>query len=361
MQMSRVSDVNLLLYRADASPASRQAIAEAFSAIVNDQEEQIAARLAEQSVKYIVIDMADGQDRNREAWETGPRTLAAVWNSQALVGQPGDYKMVLDKTPGLSVVRDTGRLVIYRNLDWRPQLESYQALLVVAPPLWHHPEELLALWHELPDYLIEAGTQPMSASPNMTAMWLDSGPSAGGPGQIRLLTASDLKATGIWGIDSVPSRLGIERFSNRGGGSLTVPATLLKSAPSGSRLVWIEYKPSETEPSNGLVRSMPASAASLTLGCASANCTIANVLLVPDSSGYKRLARLAEAYSPLLRTSDGERPTPSPGDWATLYSPPPHGYPSALYDSSTLVRFLGVVFGHLISLAGLLIGPFRRQ
>jgi hypothetical protein len=360
IQMSRVSDVNLLLYRADASAASRQAIADAFSAIVNDQEEQIAARLADQSVKYIVVDMTDGQDRNAEPWETGPRTLAAVWNSEVLAGQPGDYKRVLAKTPGLSVLQDTGRLVIYRNLDWRPQLESYQALLVVAPPLWRQPEQLLSLWHELPGYLIETGTQSTSAPPLPTVR-LGAGPEAAvGPGQIRLLTASDLKVTGIWGIDSVPSGLGIERFSNLGGGSLTVPATLLKSAPPGSQIMWIEYKPSETEPSNGVVRSMPASAASPILRCQNANCAIANVLLVPDSSGYKQVARLAEAYSPLLRTSDGERPMQSPGDWATLYSPPPHGYPSALYDRSTLVRFLGVVFGHLIALAGLLLGPFRR-
>jgi hypothetical protein len=516
LQMSRASDVNLLLYRAEDSAQARQAVSDAFSAIVNDQAEQIAPLLADQAVKYLVVDMTDGQDRNSEPWEIGPRTLASVWDSQILAGRPGDYKKVLDMTRGLSVVQSTANWVIYRNLDWRPVLKSYKALITIAPSmqenppassqaplplswsglygvnwtvlpggsiqiqanrgqagqqpwapvhafipvvagasyrfsgqmryeqvvqahakiLWHgsvavtsvatylatghdgsgavsldqvaiaptgastaeillmggwsqtntgftlysdiaaraitstdlitlsdHPELLQSLWHELPDFFIETGvpTEPPALRGVTTLSLRQGGNSGTAQGQIRLLTASDLRATGTWVMDSLPDPLGLEHFVNVRSGSLTVPAAVLRSAPVGSKVVWLEYKSGETEPARGLVHSVSASTADISLSCATAGCTIANVLLLPDSSNFKPLARLADAYSPLLRTLAGDQPVKLQSDWATLYSPPPQGYPSAFYDLSSLLRGLGLVFGHLIVLAGLLLGFLRRH
>jgi hypothetical protein len=516
LQTGRATDMNLLVYRGDGSADSQDAVKRTFNAIVSGKEHQISALLADQGVKYIVLDLTDGQDGNGESWEKGPRTVAAVWNTQALVGNPADYKDVLSKTKGLKIVRDTGNWILYRNLDWRPVLSSYAALLRVAGPaldvsseparasgiplswkgatgvgwsvtanhgirvaaaqsqarqgpwslvqalipvvggasyqlagemdyvqtvqaeakiVWRggsaqnattllttghdgtgivslrqvveapswassaeidlmggwshgstgfteysnitlmastspdlttlseHPEQLLSLWHELPDFLIETARQPqfgLLAGVNELSLGKGS-ESANGHGQVRLLTASDLTSAGAWVVSALPNALGIEKFANSGGGSLLVPAAVLKSAPPGSSVVWLEYKPGAAETTDSLVKSVTVSPGGVRISCETSDCTIANVLLVPALSRSSGFARFAYAYSPLLRTPDGSRsPLQFPGDWASLYSPPPRGYPSALYDRSTVIRGLGIVFGHFIALAGLLVGFLRR-
>ena len=353
MQNSRAADTNLLVYWADGSPQSRQAIRRAFDAIANDRQEQIASLLADMGVKYVVVDLADGQDRNAEPWQKGPPTDLAVWGTQALVGVPRDYKQILSKSQGLKVIEDAGKWVIYRNLNWRPILQSYSALLTVDGSLSNHPEDLLSLWHELPGLLIETGDRSLPAElRGVESLSLSQGQS--GSGQIRLLTATDLGVTGRWTISRLADPLGIEKFTNDGGGLITVGPALLKAAPAGSTITWIEYKSGETEPSTGGVHSVAASPGGVTIGCSSANCTIANVLIVPVIPRDGQLTRLAYAYSPLLRTPSSHRsPVSLPSDWASLYSPPPTGYPSALYDSSTLARSVGLIFGHLVALAAL--------
>ncbi len=526
IQTARTTDTNLLLYWADGSAQSRQAISRTFDAIAKGQEDKIAPLLADDGVKYLVLDLADGQDRNSELWQKGSPTNLPVWGTQALVGKPAEYKKILSTTPGLSVMEDAGRWVIYRNLNWRPILSSFTGLVTVSVPrhgdvqpsrdapanlswtaypavrtgyaygvhwtelldhsvrieavqgkaaetpwspvsatvpvvsgssyrfsgqmvyesviqahakiLWHgrvaasdvttylatghdgsgvvslsqtvvappgastaeillmggwgeggagftrysdvavalltspdlaalsaHPEQLLSLTYELPGLLVEAGSPTQSPAllrASTLSLSEDANSAGNGAGQIRLLTASDLILAGVWAINAVPDVRGIEHFANHGSGAITVPGGLFTSKPVGSKVVWTEYQPGVTDPSNGLVHSGAASPAGVRIQCSSPGCTIANVLLVPPLPTSSRLARLGYAYSPRLRTPDGAgSPVQFPGDWTSLYSPAPHGYPSSMYDSSTLLRWLGIVFGHLVALAGLLGGLVRRQ
>jgi hypothetical protein len=227
-----------------------------------------------------------------------------------------------------------------------------------------HPDQLLSLWSELPNLLIEAGAQVQPQS--LAAVnWLslsDEGGSASSPSSaVHLFTPSELTLAGKWGINAQPDRLGIEHFVNHGGGSISVPQDLLTSAPIGSQLVWTEYTPSDTEPSSGVTSSVGVSRGAITLRCTTSNCTIANVMLVPPLLRKGRVARLAYAYSPLLRTPDGERsPVRLAGDWASIYSPPPQADPSGLYDRSAIGRILGLVFGYFVIVASSLVLLFLR-
>lgn len=519
MQMSRASDVNLLLYRSENSAQSQLAITQAFSAIVNDQEPLIAPLLADLGVKYVVLDLADGQDQNAQPWQRGPRILASVWDSEVLAGRPEDYLTVLSRSPGLTLTQPVGGWVIYRNSEWRPILKSYTAILTLppraqnavdgapsrnGPPLslnwqgfggvrwnvepngsiriqafgaqagqtpwapvhafipvvggasylitgsmnyqqvvqahakiiWNdlakdatylatghdgtgvvsvaqaivapagattaeillmggwsqggtsftqysdfsvrpmvlpnletlgnNPDQQSSLWRQLPDVLIEAGvlSLPLTLS-GVASLTLSDMSDVGAPrqNQIELLTAVDLKQTGTWIVNAIPDAFGIEHLVGRGPGDLVVPAPLLKSATNGSKITWIEYKPDETDPNNGVIHTTVGSDTGATIRCAVADCTIANVLLVPGTHTGELIARFGSAYSPLLRTPDGNRsPSRSLQDWASLYSPPPRGYPSALYDNSTVIRGAGLLVGHLALLIGLLLGlPRRRQ
>jgi hypothetical protein len=360
LQMSRTADTNLLLYWADGSAQSQAAISTTFDAVVDGKVQQIAPLLADLGVKYVVLDLVEGQDRNSEAWEKGSPTNLSVWGTQALTGRPADYKAILSKARGLSLVEDTGSWVVYRNLDWRPILSSYSGLLTVNGSLLSNREWLDSLWHELPDFLIEAG-DPAPVPASLAGRHYSFGAGTGVKGseskRVRLLTGYDLSLANGWVVDRSPSALGIERFNQHGNGSITVSSEILRAAPIGSRIVWLEYTSSETEPTNGLIGSVAVAPGRITINCNRPNCIIANVLLVPPLPNGSQIARFGYAYSPLLRAPDGDRAaTAFPGDWASLYSPPPRGYPSSVTSSSSELRLFVLVFGYFVAFAGLIAG-----
>jgi hypothetical protein len=518
MQFQRASDLNLLMYRSENSEQSRLAVYSAFTAIADDHESQIASLLADLNVKYVVIDLHDGQDRNSEPWQNGPRVLASVWDSKVLAGNPADYQQVLSKSPGMALAQFMPGWLVYRNTEWRPILQTYDRVLTLpstsyetSPPtnqgpaiplawsaplgvrwthnsdgsiqinaikatagqtqwapvragftvvagssyrfmgtmnyqhvtqahvkiVWHSavssldaatyllgghdgtgvasfdqtviapagattaemmlmggwtqdqpgttsysgiairplitpdlnalrtdPGLITSLWHELPDYLIEQDVQPSEVESTDLAVAqlapFGTSPQTQGD-QVSILAAANLRLTGTWAINAVPDRLGIEHFSCRGGSTLTVPAMVSKLAPAGSKVVWIQYKPGDTEPASGDVKSLGVSQRDMTIQCPGSGHTIANVLLVPPPT-HSRFARYGYAHSQLLRTPDNAMaPTELSGDWANFYSPAPQGLPSALYDSSTAIRILGVVIGHLAALVGLMLGLVLRK
>jgi hypothetical protein len=176
------------------------------------------------------------------------------------------------------------------------------------------------------------------------------------PITVRLLIASDLTLSGKWAVNALPDRLGIEHFTDHGGGSISLPASLLKSIPPGSKLEWTEYAPGETEVANGVPSSIDLSTDTPSVRCRNENCTIVNVLIVPSFARKGSITRLGYAFSPVLLTPDGHRsPVSLPGDWASFYHPTPDGgYPSPLYDRSTLSRWLGLIVGLIAIAAGCL-------
>ena len=373
LQFSRASDSNLLLVHLEDADASRNAIQQLFTAIVAGDEQPIAAMLADMGVKYVVLDTADGQDRNVESWQTGPRNLEDFWNSLVLAGRPTDYRAVLDGAPGLSVVLQSAGWLVFRNLDWRPILMSYQGVLKVPANLptlaslaegpTEHPELLLSLWRELPDLLVErvpSDSAPLSSQeiPAMSLVYSAAAPYRSDA--IDLLTSADVRLDGQWSASSVPNALGIERFSG-GSGAIRIRPGLTASMPTGTRIVWLEYPPNATDPSQGSVMSRPGSPGDPSVACAVPGCTIANLMVVPPIPSAAPIARLGYSPSSHLRTSDGKRtPIRVAQDWASIFSPAPHGYPSALNDPATVVRAAGVLIGHIALLIGLLIGMFRR-
>jgi hypothetical protein len=515
--MSRTTDMNLLLYSADGSPESRSAILRTYHAIANDEEGRIAPLLADQGAKYVVVDLADGQDRNNEPWQQGPPRALPLWGTQALVGDPEAYRQILSKSPGMTLMQDGHKWLIYQNQNWRPILQSYKAQLTVptsgpeaaaspsqgaeisllwkgsqgaswkvlsdgsiridalhatlgqtawspvsavmpvvsgtsyqiagqmeynhvlqahAKVIWrgtvdprsattylgtghsgtgtaaldrslvapagatsaelflmggwsesgigytqydhitarpltspnfstlqNSPDLLMSLRRELPDMLIEAGVPSQNrALEGVTTLTLRQGVTDSGtaPNNIRLLTASNFKFSGRWIVNASPDPLGIEHLASLGGGTITIAPELLKTAPPGSKIVWIEYKSGEQDPTNGVVHSVNISSNPVTIACGNQNCTVANVLLVPPMSSGHQVSRLAYAYSPLLQAPNGDAPVAFRGDWATLYPRPPQGYPSAIDGELNVFRLLELVFGHLFALIGLLIGFVRR-
>src|SRR5207248_9606005 len=107
-----------------------------------------------------------------------------------------------------------------------------------------HPERLASLRRQLPNLLVEATT---SAPPQLglakSMLSLKEGPFQSGQASdaILLLTAPDLNFTGSWSVNAVPDPLGVERFDDLGVGVISVPIGLLRSAPDGSTVAWIEY------------------------------------------------------------------------------------------------------------------------
>jgi hypothetical protein len=133
-----------------------------------------------------------------------------------------------------------------------------------------------------------------------------------------------------------------------------VSEALLKSAPLGSKVQWSEYAAGEAEPTSGTIMSANASSRAVTIRCTSPSCTISDVLYVPPLRPGPRVARFAEAYSPLLRTPGNahQPPTKVSGDWASVYSPAPRDYPSSVYDPAAWQRWLGLAIGYLMLVLG---------
>src|SRR5205807_4752778 len=106
-----------------------------------------------------------------------------------------------------------------------------------------NPEQLTSLRHQLPEVLIEQGLSQGQTTAGIPLMTLHEGSPNGGSGpyDVRLLTASDLAFQASWVINALPDSFGLEHFTNRGGGSITVPGAILRTAVAGSRIVWTEY------------------------------------------------------------------------------------------------------------------------
>jgi hypothetical protein len=221
-----------------------------------------------------------------------------------------------------------------------------------------------SLWNELPTLLIETGVPSQSLGlSGVTAFSLTTGRVnlADPTGQVQLLTPADLSIPRGWAVNALADATGIEHYLNQGGGAITPTTPVINSAVPGSTLVWIEYRSGEDEPSNGSVRSVSVTTGRISIGCQFQNCTIANILLVPPLPSSKRVARLAYGYSPMLRAPNDHRgPVKLSSDWASIYAPPPQGYPSPQYDPSTILRLVAILFGHIFALAGLLAPTVRR-
>jgi len=226
-----------------------------------------------------------------------------------------------------------------------------------------HAETLAPLARQLPDWAIEPDMINQSQATEVQVRTLVTGPTQFREdlAPVRILTAQDVVASGQWAVNALPDELGIERFLNQGKGSITIPASTLAAAPPGSTVAWIEYKPGDTGFPKGLFHSVTANG-TVTITCQTSRCSIANVLLIPPLPTAKEVARFGYAFSPQLRTPNGgPQPLRVPGDWATFYSPPPLTiYPSPVFDSSTTIKIVGLMFGHLVVLLGLLFGLVGR-
>jgi hypothetical protein len=231
--------------------------------------------------------------------------------------------------------------------------------------LLDHPERSASVQHELPSLLVElsaAQSRPQVGDTPTLSLGIDPASAGTAAGQIRLLTPSQLSLSGHWAINALPDPLAVERFDERERGVITVPREIFASAPHGTNLVWIEYRSGESQPTNGSVHTLGVSTGPLRIACSEPGCTIANVLLVPPLPSGEHIARFGYGVSPLLRTPDSHRsPVQLPGEWASIYSPPPEGYPSPLYDNSTVIRLLGLVIGHIAAVIGLVAGSIFRN
>src|SRR5205823_155412 len=90
------------------------------------------------------------------------------------------------------------------QLDGSPDLST----------LADHPEQLFPLWHQLPDFLIDAGGLPESAGVSTAALAEGAGRADSQALRIRLLTNRDLSSSGAWAVNAVPDSFGVEHFSN---------------------------------------------------------------------------------------------------------------------------------------------------
>jgi hypothetical protein len=267
--------------------------------------------------------------------------------AQTVVAPPGASRAEILLMGGWA--QSAGGFTRYVNMAVEPMTSPDLATLS------GHPEQLQSLWRELPDFLIESETSPSPRLDGVSVLSLG----VGGPAiydQVRLLTASDLTVSGEWAVNALADRVGLERLTNRGGGALSVSRGVLNLEPPGSKIVWLEYKPGDLEPANAEVGTAQATLGKVSISCHVTNCTIANILLVPPLTSAGSVSRFAYAYSPLLRTPAGTSPMHFEGDWASLYGQVTRGYPSALYDGSTLVRVFGLVVGHVVAFAGLFSG-----
>ena len=514
VQTARAADVNLLLSWSDGSTDSQRAISQAFDAIANSETAKIAPLLGELGVKYVVLDLADGQDRNSEVWQKGPPINLAIWGTQALTGRPSDYAGTLARSPGLEAVGVEKPWIVYRNREWRPILSTYAGLLavgpesgtgaapprgaefhltwvgarfvrwkqlsdasvrvepfvpdateatpwapvstrvpvsaggsyefrgsmdfvtivqshvkivwqgnlttdqattylevghngtgtaswdtrVIAPPgsksaqlflmggwstngegytrfrdlsirpvtapelnaLKGHPDRLVSLWHELPALLISPEAKA-SLPPEIAAKTVELTTTASTGSQtlegVRLLTPADLTISGDWAVDAIPDALGIEQFQNIGPGEIAVRQDIVSSSSSGSTAVWLEYTSAAVSPRDGVIRSARLQPGTgVVIRCSSPNCRISNVLIVPPIRPAGALARFGYAYSPMLLSPESGGPIAIPGDWASFYVPPPHGYPSSTAYSSSVSRLVGLIVGYAAIAAGLVIG-----
>jgi hypothetical protein len=236
-----------------------------------------------------------------------------------------------------------------------PRLDELQA----------HPEQRLSLWREVPQALLEPFlTTTSAADPTTPTIFLTAGQLTSIPRdrQVRLLTHSDLRFQGSWGVDSVPDATGIEKFTEGSSGRIYIPDSLISQTAPGTRLIWLEYKPGTTWPSDAVVRERSVqSVQGDYVSCSVAGCTIANLLLAPPLKADGPVARLAYAYSNLLRTPDGRRPPKLiEGDWAAIYSPLPTGYPSAANNPGAAARWYGLLFGHVVIVVSLAFAWVRR-
>jgi hypothetical protein len=288
---------------------------------------------------------------------TGHDGTGSVSLAQSVVAPSGASAAVIALMGGWS--QGSGGFTRYSAVS--VQALSAPDLTVVI----QRPELVMSLQRELPNFLIEpAWKAPPKELAGLGSYSLveSAVPSNAGQGQVRLLMARDLTVTGNWAINAIPDRSGLVHFSGSAADVLTVPPAVLGTVPSGAQVVWIEYRSGDTEPANGTVNYQATNAAGVDIRCTSPSCTITNVLLVPPLQSNERASRLGYAFSKFMRTPDGHRsPVQLPGDWASVYYPPPQGFPSSAYDVTSILRAVGLMFGHLVALGGLLLGVVRRQ
>jgi hypothetical protein len=167
-----------------------------------------------------------------------------------------------------------------------PRLDELQA----------HPEQRLSLWREVPQALLEPFlTTTSAADPTTPTIFLTDGQLTSIPRdrQVRLLTHSDLRFQGSWGVDSVPDATGIEKFTEGSSGRIYIPDSLISQTAPGTRLIWLEYKPGTTWPSDAVVRERSVqSVQGDYVSCSVAGCTIANLLLAPPLKADGPVARI---------------------------------------------------------------------
>jgi hypothetical protein len=125
---SRSIEPGDLLYYQDAPPAARKAVLDSFNSIASGSHDEIAPLLGQLGVKYIVVDLADGQVPG-ELWQKGHMLVADVWGTQVLSGAVPEYLSVLNDSPGLDLVATNKAVAVFRNNEWLPILKTYAGAL----------------------------------------------------------------------------------------------------------------------------------------------------------------------------------------------------------------------------------------
>jgi hypothetical protein len=360
---------NALLYRQDSALETRKAVLDTYAAIVNKQEGAIAHLLATEGVKYVVLDLADGQIPG-DGWQTGQMQITSVYGTYLLTGSEAGYQAVFNGAQGMVLEQSMNGYLIYRNSYWRPMLSSYVGILRPNPGLFASLSSdvtsaldlRVAMGQELPDLLFE----PISDATSYQD--IESGALyslAIGPAEItnrfqtiRLVSYSDVNLRGTWSTGDSATPLGLARFTEQRTGFIDLHPSVVAALPVGGRAIWIEYGLGSKAFGNGVVHQTPIVPGSPpVIACETSGCTIADILLVPPLPSEPKLTRFAEAYSSLLRSAgDGHRPPIAvKGDWASFYQASTDNFPSPVYDPQSWLRWLGLAFGYLVLIASLVI------